>query len=107
MAHLRDARWHTACCCASIIAIVIKRCLVDQLVSTNVKLGDPAPWFSAPTITGGSVDMHVSGGRWVVISFLGNLADTRAEAERQSLVAAIANMTEDHMVAYAVLTAPP
>ena len=56
---------------------------MEQLISATVRLGDPAPWFSAPTITGGSVDMHVSGGRWVVISFLGNLAEPRAEAERQ------------------------
>ena len=80
---------------------------MDQLVSASVKLGDPAPWFNAPTITGGTVDMHVSGGRWVVISFLGNLAEPRAEAERRSLVGCIESMTEDHLVAYAVLTAPP
>ena len=51
--------------------------------------------------------MHVSGGRWVVISFLGNLAEPRAEAERRSLIGCIEGMTEDHLVAYAVLTAPP
>src|ERR1700748_3928962 len=99
MARLRDARWHTACCCASVIAVVIKRCLMDQLVSTNIKLGDPAPWFSAPTITGGTVDMHVSGGRWVMISFLGNLAEPRAEAERRALVGCIESLTEGPLVA--------
>src|ERR1700760_252521 len=107
MARLHDAHWHTPCCGASVTTIVIKRCLMDQLVSASVKLGDPAPWFNAPTITGGTVDMHVSGGRWVVISFLGNLAEPRAEAERRSLVGCIESMTEDHLVAYAVLTAPP
>jgi predicted 2-oxoglutarate/Fe(II)-dependent dioxygenase YbiX/peroxiredoxin len=80
---------------------------MEQLISATVRLGDPAPWFSAPTITGGSVDMHVSGGRWVVISFLGNLAEPRAEAERQALIGCMESMTEDHLVAYAVLTAPP
>ncbi len=80
---------------------------MDQLVSTSIKLGDPAPWFSAATITGGGADLHVSGGRWVVISFLGDLAAPRAEAECQSLIGCIEGMTEDHLVAYAVLTAPP
>jgi predicted 2-oxoglutarate/Fe(II)-dependent dioxygenase YbiX/peroxiredoxin len=92
---------------ASFLVGVAKVPTMEQLISATVRLGDPAPWFSAPTITGGSVDMHVSGGRWVVISFLGNLADPRAEAERQSLVSSIESMTEDHMVAYAVLTVPP
>ncbi len=80
---------------------------MDQLVSTCIKLGDPAPWFSAATITGGSADLHVCGGRWVVISFLGDLAARRAEAEWQALIGSVEGMTEDHLVAYAVLTAPP
>src|SRR5215475_11561803 len=101
MARSRDARWHTACCFAFVSSwIVSKRCLMDHLVSASIRVGDPAPWFSAPTITGGSADLQVSGGRWVVISFLGDLAAPRAEAERQSLIGCIEGATEDHLVAY-------
>ncbi|HWE75907.1 MAG TPA: 2OG-Fe(II) oxygenase [Stellaceae bacterium] len=81
--------------------------MMEQLISATVRLGDPAPWFSASTITGGSADLHVSGGRWTVVSFLDDLAAPRAEAERQALIGSIAGMTEDHLVAYAVLTVPP
>jgi predicted 2-oxoglutarate/Fe(II)-dependent dioxygenase YbiX len=80
---------------------------MNQSISASVRLGDPAPWFSAPTIAGGSADLHVSGGRWVAISFLGDLASARAEAECRSLIGCIEGMTEDHLVAYAVLTVPP
>ncbi|HEY1506583.1 MAG TPA: 2OG-Fe(II) oxygenase [Stellaceae bacterium] len=80
---------------------------MDQSISANVRLGDPAPWFSAPTVAGGSADLHVSGGRWIVISFLGDLATPHAETECRSLIGCIAGMGEDHLVAYAVLTAPP
>jgi predicted 2-oxoglutarate/Fe(II)-dependent dioxygenase YbiX len=80
---------------------------MDQSFSASVRLGDPAPWFSAPTVAGGSADLHVSAGRWVVISFLGDLAAPRAEAECRSLIACIDGTTEDHLVTYAVLTAAP
>ena len=80
---------------------------MDPSINASVRLGDPAPWFSAPTIAGGSADLHVSGGRWVVISFLGDLATPRGEAECWSLISCIEGMSEDHLVAYAVLTAPP
>jgi predicted 2-oxoglutarate/Fe(II)-dependent dioxygenase YbiX len=80
---------------------------MDQSISASVRLGDPAPWFSVPTIASGSADLHVSGGRRVVISFLGDLATQRAEAEQQSLIACIEGLSEDNLVAYAVLTAPP
>jgi len=49
-------------------------------------LGDPVPWFSAPVITGGSFDLHVSAGRWVVLSFLGDPKNPRAMAELAELV---------------------
>ena len=47
--------------------------MLQAAASDNrIVLGDPVPWFSAPLVTGGSFDLHVSAGRWVVLSFLGS-----------------------------------
>ena len=51
-------------------------------------LGDPVPWFSAPMITGGAFDLHVSAGRWVILSFLGAPGNPRAIAEINELARA-------------------
>ena len=53
----------------------------NTTVENRIILGDPVPWFSAPLVTGGSFDLHVSAGRWVVLSFLGSPTDPRAIAE--------------------------
>ncbi len=55
-------------------------------------LGDPVPWFSAPMMTGGSFDLHVSAGRWVVLSFLGSPSNPRAMSEIAELVQASAGL---------------
>ena len=70
-------------------------------------LGDPVPWFSAPVMTGGSFDLHVSAGRWVVLSFLGAPGNPRAMAEIAELVRESAQFDEDHMVVGCVLTGQP
>jgi predicted 2-oxoglutarate/Fe(II)-dependent dioxygenase YbiX len=70
-------------------------------------LGDPVPWFSAPVITGGAFDLHVSAGRWVVLSFLGSPANPRAMTELAGLVRESAGLGEDHVVVGCVFTAPP
>jgi hypothetical protein len=70
-------------------------------------LGDPVPWFSAPVITGGSFDLHVSAGRWVVLSFLGDPRNPRAMAEIAELVREGAQFSEDHLVIGCVLSRPP
>ena len=54
----------------------------------RIILGHRVPWFSAPLVTGGSFDLHVSAGRWVVLSFLGSPANPRAMAEIAELVRA-------------------
>src|SRR6202044_384091 len=46
---------------------------------SRIVLGDPVPRFSAPLVTGGSFDLHVSAGRWVVLSFLGSPANPRVD----------------------------
>jgi predicted 2-oxoglutarate/Fe(II)-dependent dioxygenase YbiX len=70
-------------------------------------LGDPVPWFGAPIITGGAFDLHVSAGRWVVLSFLGSPSNPRAMAELAGLVRESASLGEDHVVIGCVFTAPP
>ena len=70
-------------------------------------LGDPVPWFSAPLITGGAFDLHVSAGRWVVLSFLGSPSNPRVMTELAALVRESAGFSEDHAVIGCVFTSPP
>ena len=70
-------------------------------------LGDPVPWFSAPVLTGGSFDLHVSAGRWVVLSFLGAPGNPRALAEIEELARASAAFNEDHAIIGCVFTGQP
>jgi predicted 2-oxoglutarate/Fe(II)-dependent dioxygenase YbiX/peroxiredoxin len=72
-----------------------------------IRLGDPVPWFGARTLAGGSVDLHVQGGRWIVLAFLGDLSQPRAAQELSELMGEAALFDEDKLVVYAVLTAPP
>jgi peroxiredoxin len=65
------------------------------------------PWFSVPTVTGGSVDLHVDAGRWVVLAFLGSLDEPRAMQELSALLKEARLFDEDRIVVYGVLTAPP
>src|SRR5580692_10300499 len=82
--------------------------MIDHKTAGNrVVLGDPVPWFSAPLVTGGSFDLHVSAGRWVVLSFLGSPADPRAQAELAELLRQADVFGEDHLVAGCVFTGPP
>jgi predicted 2-oxoglutarate/Fe(II)-dependent dioxygenase YbiX/peroxiredoxin len=70
-------------------------------------LGDPVPWFSAPVMTGGSFDLHVSAGRWVVLSFLGSPSNPRAMSEITELVQLSAGLGEDHAVVACIFTGQP
>ncbi len=73
--------------------------------SQRIILGDPVPWFSLPVVAGGSFDLQASAGRWVVVSFLGPLADPRAMTEAEELARLSASFSEDHLVVACVLTA--
>ena len=64
----------------------------------RIILGDPVPWFSLPVVTGGSFDLQASAGRWVVLSFLGSLADPRAMTEAVELARLSTSFGEDHLV---------
>jgi len=72
----------------------------------QIALGDPVPWFSAATITGGSFHLQVAAGRWIVLCFLG----AGATAAQQKLTALFRDtdlFDEDRLVGHVVLTAPP
>ena len=73
----------------------------------GVALGDPVPWFSAATVTGGRVDLHVDAGRWIVLAFLGDLAEPRAAQEMAELLGEARLFEAERLVVYGVLTAPP
>jgi hypothetical protein len=74
--------------------------------SGRIRLGDPVPLFNGATVTGGSAALHVDAGRWVLLAFLGSLDDPRAAHELAQLLAA-GIFSEDHLVLYGILTAPP
>ena len=73
----------------------------------GIILGDPVPWFSAPLLTGGAVNLQVAAGRWIVLSFLGSPANPRAQEELSALLADTHLFDEERLVFYGVLTAPP
>jgi predicted 2-oxoglutarate/Fe(II)-dependent dioxygenase YbiX/peroxiredoxin len=73
----------------------------------RVALGEHVPWFRAPLVSGGLFDLHVSAGRWVVLSFLGSLTNPRAKDELTRLLSQAASFGEDHLVVGCVLTEPP
>jgi predicted 2-oxoglutarate/Fe(II)-dependent dioxygenase YbiX len=79
----------------------------DQKGGNRMILGDPVPWFSAPLVTGGGFDLHVTAGRWVVLSFLGSPANPRAMAEINELLRSSSVLDEDHVIVGCVFTAPP
>lgn len=72
----------------------------------GVMLGDPVPWFSARSVSGGELHLHVNAGRWIVLSFFPELSSSRAQQEFGALAAQIAKATEDQLIAYAVLGTP-
>jgi hypothetical protein len=73
----------------------------------RLNLGDPVPWFNARTLAGGSFDLQVAAGRWIVLSFLGNPTEPRAAQELAELMQERHLFHPDRMVCYGVLTQPP
>jgi predicted 2-oxoglutarate/Fe(II)-dependent dioxygenase YbiX/peroxiredoxin len=82
--------------------------MTDKIsVENRIILGDPVPRFNAPLVTGGAFDLHVSAGRWVVLSFLGSPADPRADAELASLQRQADLFSDEHLVVGCVFTERP
>jgi predicted 2-oxoglutarate/Fe(II)-dependent dioxygenase YbiX len=79
---------------------------VNLTCNNRVVLGEPVPWFSALQVSGGPFDLHVSAGRWVVLSFLGSPANPRV-GELNKLLQEAALFSEDHLVVACILTEPP
>jgi 2OG-Fe(II) oxygenase superfamily/AhpC/TSA family len=81
-----------------------------DLTLTNTKgvtLGDPVPWFQARNIDGGGEDLHVSAGRWILLAFLGSLAEAETQTRLAALVKRAASFSDDHLIIYALLATPP
>jgi predicted 2-oxoglutarate/Fe(II)-dependent dioxygenase YbiX len=76
-------------------------------VANRVILGEHVPWFNAAQIGGGEFGLHVSAGRWVVLSFLGSPSDPRAGEELGKLLREADLLAEDHLVMGFVFTEPP
>jgi hypothetical protein len=76
-------------------------------VENRIVLGDHVPWFGTSLVTGGAFDLHVSAGRWVVLSFLGSPANPRAGEELGKLLRDATLFRGDHMIVCFVLTEPP
>ena len=79
----------------------------SNAAKNHIALGDPVPWFSAPTVTGGHFNLQVAAGRWIVLSFLGSADDPRAKQELAGLLRDAHLFDEDRLVAHGVLTTPP
>jgi len=73
----------------------------------KIVLGDPVPWFRAKDILGQTIDLHVAAGRWIILAFLGTLADPEAQKKLAALAERAASFSNDHLVIYAVLSTPP
>ena len=80
---------------------------VTNPASATIRLGDPAPWFSGVTMTGGRVDLHVDAGRWVVLCFLGSLADDASQQVLVELLSEGEAFRENHLVFLGILREPP
>jgi hypothetical protein len=73
----------------------------------QITLGDPVPWFSAATVTGGSFNLQVAAGRWIVLCFLGPADGAQARQKLAELLSDADLFDEDRLTAHVVLTTPP
>ncbi len=73
-----------------------------------IVLGDPAPWFGAPLVSGnGAFNLQVAAGRWIVLSFLGSPADPKANRELTELLRDTRAFDEDKVIFCGIFAAPP
>ena len=82
--------------------------VAEQIAAENrIRLGDPVPWFSAPLLTGGSFNLHVDAGRWIVLCFLGSAANERMTVDFEALQREADLFDEDRIVLRGVFATPP
>jgi peroxiredoxin len=67
----------------------------------RITLGDPVPWFSATSIHGAPIDLHVDAGRWVVLAFL-DAPDTPRAAEVLAALLGLGLFREDRIVLHVI-----
>jgi predicted 2-oxoglutarate/Fe(II)-dependent dioxygenase YbiX/peroxiredoxin len=72
-------------------------------------LGDPAPRFSAKTIFGAGIDLHVDAGRYVVLSFMGHPADPKDvfDPKLGQFMRHAPLFKDDHIVFYGIVESRP
>jgi len=83
--------------------------VTDRPPNARPGLGDPAPRFSAITVAGGQIDIHVDAGRYVVLSFIGAPTDPNTYLDRRvgELLRHPKLFRDDHIVCYGILNASP
>jgi cephalosporin hydroxylase/predicted 2-oxoglutarate/Fe(II)-dependent dioxygenase YbiX/peroxiredoxin len=72
----------------------------------EVRLGDPAPWFGAPMPGGGSFNLQVAAGRWIVLAFLGRADSAATDGELDALFRNV-SFNEDHVVFCGIVAGQP
>jgi cephalosporin hydroxylase/peroxiredoxin len=75
-------------------------------VPIQLPLGDPVPWFGAPTLGDGSFNLQVAAGRWIVLAFL-NCADGDATDKELEVLFRNVHFDEDRVIFCGVVEAPP
>src|SRR5580700_2286123 len=81
--------------------------LSSTAAQNQITLGDPVPWFSAATVTGGSFNLQVAAGRWIVLCFPGPADGPQARQKLAELLADADLFDEDQLTAHVVLPTPP
>jgi peroxiredoxin len=82
--------------------------MLDSVTPRNrIILGDPVPWFSAPMVTGGSFNLQVAAGRWIVLCFVGSIDDPQVKQKLAALLRDTDLFDEDRLIAHVVLATPP
>jgi predicted 2-oxoglutarate/Fe(II)-dependent dioxygenase YbiX/peroxiredoxin len=69
-------------------------------------LGDPVPWFGAPTLGDGSFNLQVAAGRWIVLAFLDGVDSDATDNELEELFRNV-HFDEDHIIFCGVIKTPP
>lgn len=81
----------------------------DRPSGARPGLGDPAPWFSASTLSGARIDIHVDAGRYLLLTFMGAPAEAGGATDPRlgELMLRRSLFREEHIVCYGIVNAPP
>jgi cephalosporin hydroxylase/predicted 2-oxoglutarate/Fe(II)-dependent dioxygenase YbiX/peroxiredoxin len=71
----------------------------------QLPLGDPVPWFGAPTLSDGSFNLQVAAGRWIVLAFLDCADGDATDNELEALFRDV-RFDEEHIIFCGVIRAP-